>query len=66
MKPGDLARLVDVGIVSGQIVLILQVRPVLPKSSIMVADFIYTGGLVEGYSIDFFEPVQQPVPCGMM
>lgn len=64
MKPGDLARLKDVGIMSGQIVLVLRVRPVVPKSLVMVVDFIYKGELQEEFHIDFFEPVQGAHECG--
>jgi hypothetical protein len=58
VKPGDLARLKDIGLMSGQIVLVLRVRPVVPKSGVMVVDFIYKGELQEAFHIDFFEPVQ--------
>ena len=64
MKPGDLARLKDVGIMSGQVVLVLQVRPVVPKSSVMVVDFIYKGELQEEFHVDFFDLVQRAPKCG--
>ena len=59
LKPGDLARLKDVGIMSGEIVLVLRVRPVVPKSGLMVVDFIYKGELQEGFHIDFFEAIDE-------
>ena len=58
MKPGDLARLFDVGVLSGEIVLVLQVRPIVPNSDVMVVDFLFRGELLEEFHIDFFEPVQ--------
>jgi len=65
MKPGDLARLKDVGIMSGEIVLVLRVRPLgRLKSDVMVVDFIYKGELQEEFHIDFFEPVQGAHECG--
>jgi hypothetical protein len=63
MKPGDLARLKVVDLMSGQIVLVLRVRSVVLKSGVMVVDFIYKGELQEGFSIDFFEPVQDQPEC---
>jgi hypothetical protein len=59
LKRGDLARLKDIGIMSGQIVLVLQVRPVVPKSDVMVVDFIYKGELQEEFHIDFFEAIDE-------
>lgn len=59
MKAGDLARLKDVGIMSGQIVLVLRVRPVVPKSGVMVVDFIYKGELQEEFHVDFFEAIDE-------
>ena len=64
MKPGDLARLFDVGVLSGEIVLVLQVRPIVPNSDVMVVDFLFRGELVEEFHIDFFEPVQGAHECG--
>jgi len=58
MKPGDLAQLKDVGVLSGEIVLVLQVRPIVPNSDVMVVDFLFRGELLEEFHIDFFEPVQ--------
>ena len=60
MKPGDLAQLKDVGIMSGEIVLVLRVRPLgRLKSDVMVVDFLSSRGeLMEEFHIDFFEPVQ--------
>ncbi len=58
MKLGDLARLKDVGIMSGEIVLVLRVRPLVPGSGVMVVDFLCKVGIVEEFHIDFFEPVQ--------
>ncbi len=50
---------------SGQIVLVLRVRPLgRLKSSVMVVDFIYKGELQEEFHIDFFEPVQGAHECG--
>ena len=59
MKPGDLARLKDVGIMSGEIVLVLRVRPLGLKSDVMVVDFIYKGELQEEFHIDFFEAIDE-------
>jgi hypothetical protein len=64
MKPGDLARLFDVGVLSGEIVLVLQVRPIVPNSDVMVVDFLFRGELLEEFHIDFFEPVQGAHECG--
>jgi len=64
MKPGDLARLVNVGIMSGEVVIILQVRPIVPGSGVMVVDFLFRGELMEEFHIDFFEPVQDTHECG--
>jgi len=60
MKPGDLAQLKDIGIMSGEIVLVLRVRPLgRLKSDVMVVDFLSSRGeLMEEFHIDFFEPVQ--------
>jgi hypothetical protein len=44
---------------SGQIVLVLQVRPVVPKSDVMVVDFIYKGELQEEFHVDFFEAIDE-------
>jgi len=60
MKPGDLARLKDVGIMSGEIVLVLRVRPLgRPKSDVMVVDFLLKGELMEEFHIDFFEVIDE-------
>ena len=60
MKPGDLARLKDVGIMSGEIVLVLRVRPLgRLKSDVMVVDFIYKGELQEEFHVDFFEVIDE-------
>jgi hypothetical protein len=64
MKPGDLAQLKDVGIMSGEIVLVLRVRPIVPNSDVMVVDFLFRGELLEEFHIDFFEPVQEAHECG--
>ncbi len=64
MNPGDLARLVDIGIMSGEIVLVLRVRPIVPGSDVIVVDFMSKGELVEEFHIDFFEPVQGAPECG--
>jgi hypothetical protein len=66
MKPGDLAQLKDVGIMSGEIVLVLRVRPLgRLKSDVMVVDFLSSRGeLMEEFHIDFFEPVQGAPECG--
>ncbi len=60
LKRGDLARLKDIGIMSGQIVLVLRVRPLgRLKSDVMVVDFIYKGELQEEFHIDFFEAIDE-------
>jgi hypothetical protein len=60
MKPGDLARLKDVGIMSGEIVLVLRVRPLgRLKSDVMVVDFLLKGELMEEFHIDFFEAIDE-------
>ena len=61
MKPGDLARLKDVGLMSGQIVLVLRVRPLgRLKSDVMVVDFLSSSGeLMEEFHVDFFEAVNE-------
>jgi len=66
MKPGDLAQLKDVGIMSGEVVLILRVRPLgRLKSDVVVVDFLSSRGeLMEEFHIDFFEPVQGAPECG--
>ena len=66
MKPGDLAQLKDVGIMSGEIVLVLRVRPLgRLKSDVMVVDFLSSRGeLMEEFHIDLFEPVQGAPGCG--
>ncbi len=65
MKPGDLARIKDLGLMSGQIVLVLRVRPLgRLKSDVLVVDFIYKGELQEEFHIDFFELVQGAHECG--
>lgn len=68
MKPGDLARLVDIGIMSGEIVLVLRVRPLgRLNSDVMVVDFLSSRGeLMEEFHVDFFEPVQTGSECGMI
>jgi hypothetical protein len=43
---------------SGEIVLVLRVRPLVPGSGVMVVDFLCKVGIVEEFHIDFFEPVQ--------
>jgi len=59
MKPGDLARLKDVGIMSGEIVLVLRVRPLGSlNSDVMVVDFLLRGELMEEFHIDFFEVIE--------
>ena len=66
MKPGDLVQLKDVGIMSGEIVLVLRVRPLgRLKSDVMVVDFLSSKGeIMEEFHIDFFEPVQGAPECG--
>ncbi len=59
MKPGDLARLRDVGIMSGKIVMVLRVRGIIPHSDIVVVDFLLGGELQEGFHIDFFEAIDE-------
>jgi hypothetical protein len=60
MKRGDLARLKDVGIMSGEIVLVLRVRPLgRLKSDVMVVDFLLRGELMEEFHIDFFEAIDE-------
>jgi hypothetical protein len=65
VKTGDLARLKDLGTMSGEIVLVLRVRPLgRLKSDVLVVDFIYKGELQEEFHIDFFELVQGAHECG--
>jgi len=59
VKAGDLARLKDVGIMSGQIVIVLRVRPIIPMSDVMVVDFFYKDGFQEDFHIDFFEVIDE-------
>lgn len=61
MKPGDLARLKDVGIRSGEIVLIVKVDPrPLPAvaSSWTAVDYIHDGELVEECDSSFLEVIE--------
>jgi hypothetical protein len=61
MKPGDLARLKDVGIRSGKIVLIVKVDPrPLPTvaGSWTAVDYIHDGELVEECDSSFLEVIE--------
>jgi len=55
MQPGDLARLRDIGIRSGEIVLILSVRS---WKSWVEVDYLHDGKVVEGSHSDFLEVIQ--------
>ena len=62
MKPGDLARLKDVGIRSGEVVLIVKVDPrPLPAvaGSWTAVDYIHDGELVEECDSSFLEVIDE-------
>ena len=61
MKPGDLARLKDIGIRSGEVVLIVKVDPrPLPAvaGSWTAVDYIHDGELVEECDSSFLEVIE--------
>ena len=62
MKPGDLARLKDFGIRSGEIVMILKVTPrALPNvfGSWTAVDFMFDGQVVEECDSSFLELIDE-------
>jgi hypothetical protein len=62
MKPGDLARLKDVGIRSGEVVLIVKVDPrPLPAvaGSWTAVDYIHDGEIVEECDSSFLEVIDE-------
>jgi len=64
MKPGDLARLKDFGIRSGEIVMILKVTPrALPNvfGSWTAVDFMHNGQVIEECDSSFLEVIDEPV-----
>jgi hypothetical protein len=62
MKPGDLARLVDVGIRSGEIVMIIKVTPrSLPNvfGSWNSVDYMHNGHVIEDCDSSFLEVIDE-------
>ena len=63
MKPGDLARLKDVGIRSGEIVLILKVHPLRPLPNVFGSwtsvDYLHDGQVVEDCDSSFLEVIDE-------
>ena len=63
MKPGDLARLKDIGIHSGEIVMIVKVHPkrVTPNTfgSWATVDFMFDGQVVEECDASFLEVIDE-------
>jgi hypothetical protein len=55
MEAGDLARLRDIGIRSGEIVLVLSVKS---RKSWVEVDYLHDGNVVEGSHSDFLEVIQ--------
>lgn len=70
MKPGDLARLRDIGIRSGQIVLILKVEHYYEtpdgNPAWTAIDYLHNGEIWDYTDSGFFEPVQDEPECGKM
>jgi hypothetical protein len=62
MRPGDLARLKDVGIRSGEIVTIVRVHPPRPLPNVFgswtCVDYLHDGELVEECDSSFLEVIE--------
>jgi len=63
MKPGDLARLKDVGVRSGEIVTIVKVHPWRPLPNVFGSwrsvDYLHDGELVEECDSSFLEVIDE-------
>jgi len=63
MRPGDLARLKDVGVRSGEIVTIVRVHPWRPLPNVFGSwrsvDYLHDGELVEECDSSFLEVIDE-------
>ena len=63
MKPGDLARLKDIGVRSGEIVLILKVNPLRPLPNVFGSwtsvDYLHDGQVIEDCDSSFLEVIDE-------
>ena len=64
MKPGDLARLKDIGIHSGEIVMIVKVHPWRDTPNVFgswaTVDFMFDGQVIEECDSSFLELIDEP------